>query len=160
MELEFYERVPKFAWHFYFRRECSINICYIACNSLCTALFRRFFASRRASERVRFIEIMDQRKRGNGNAKYRSRAPACRTCGLGDRCEKGRLSHRAEGLTADLQTIVSINGDNDAVRIAANSKSIRRVHARKSSTSSVPNNDRADLIPHDRAVQTDVCHGG
>lgn len=126
----------------------------LACNSLCTVVFQRFFASRRTSERVSFIEECS-----NGNAKCRSRAPACRTCGLGGRCEKGRLSYRAEGLTADLQTIVSINGDNDVVRIAANSKSIRRVHARKSSTSSAPNNGRTDLILHDRAVRTDVCHG-
>lgn len=156
----------------------SVNVCYTACSSLCTALFQCFFAWRpreSGDERagVRFIGIIDQPKCSDENTKCRSRAPAYRDTHVRPRGQgwerererkwadssppptryRPRICKRSFQLTATMARRIG--------RCAANSKPIRRVHARKSSTSSAPNTGRrTGLIPRDRAVRTDVYRGG
>jgi len=67
--------------------------------------------------------------------------------------DRPRICKRSFQLTATMAWRIG--------RCAANSKPIRRVHARKSSTSSAPNTSRrTGLIPRDHAVRTDVYRGG
>lgn len=98
------------------------------------------------------IEIIDQPKCGGENAKCRSRAPAYRDTHVrprGQGQERGeesgrwveppdqdrpRICKRSFQLTATIARRIG--------RCAANSKPIRHVHARKSSTSSAPNTSR------------------
>jgi len=117
-----------------------------------------------------FIEIIDQPKCTDENIECRSRAPAyraIRTCDLEGKDGEERERRWAEPPTKDRPRICKRSFQLTATmarcigRCAANSKPIRRVHARKSSTSSAPNTSHwTDLIPRDRAVRTDIYRSG
>jgi len=157
---------------FFFKRchKRSVNVCYTACSSLCTALFQRFFAWR--SRRTRWCAASSRSSINQSavvkmqNADRIHLRIATRTCDpearVGEReqrwaepptRDRPRICKRSFQLTATMAWRIG--------RCAANSKPIRRVHARKSSTSSAPNTSRrTGLIPRDHAVRTDVYRGG
>jgi len=92
----------------------------------------------RSNKKVRARERGESKGRGEPKLPTRNRPRICK---------------RSFQLTATMARCIG--------RFAANSKPIRRIHARKSSTSSAPNISRwTDLIPRDRAVQTDVYRCG
>jgi len=97
--------------------ECFVNVCYATCNSFCIVLFQRFFVSQprramrghRASSRSSINRCVVAEMQNADCV-----ASACHnTRPEGREGERGWTPDRES--TADLQTIVSINGDNGAV---------------------------------------------
>lgn len=162
--VQIYEKVPRNSRGTFIS---AANIPPIFVAQFVIRFAHRFFGdfSRRdeSRERVRFVNNRDAvTEMRNADRTHLRVARATWGEGGRGRSEGGRLSYRAENRSRICKRSFQLTATMTRLGIAANSKSIRRVYAQKSSTNSAPNNGRcrSRFNPsRSRAVQTDVCRG-